>query len=52
MKCYFRFEILDYKFVPFTVIADYEAFTDLGMLYAKIKMGNNGQFLNLLCTHL
>lgn len=38
----FRFEILEYKFVPFTAIADYEAFTELGMIQSRIKIGDKG----------
>lgn len=48
----YRFEIEKFEFVPHTYSVDVETFTDLGMLYAKIKLGNDGQYLHLFNNHL
>jgi hypothetical protein len=47
-----RFEIEKFEFVSHTYSVDVETFTDLGMLYAKIKLGNYGQYLHLFNNHL
>lgn len=48
----YRFEIEKSEFVPYTYSVDVESFTELGMVYAKIKLGNQGQYLHMFNNHL
>lgn len=36
----FRFEIKEQEYAPYTYAVDVEMFTEIGMLYSQIKLGN------------